>query len=133
MFLTLSWTLYSPMAQATPDRRSTQKVKLLKGVKAPFEGFLLSYQAMSKIVADYEARIKILQIKLDSSEKSCKTKLKHKDVTCKVKLASKEAEMSIERSLNAKTLKLYESYAKPKWFSSPYFSGTLGVILGAGV
>jgi len=108
-----------------------KKVKLEKGQVAPFKGFLLSNNALSKLISTYDHKINLLKLNHKRDSKEYKIELTRSRKSCEARVLSLEKRVKLIKEGNKKVLGLYDKMCnKPKaWHTTPQ----LHFILGAGV
>jgi hypothetical protein len=110
-----------------------KRVVLKKGAPAPFDGYLLSAEALATLAANQEAEVDRLQARIDYLNMLDKQKTDYSSRVCELKLTSEKLRYDALRE-GQSTIRLnYESaisnLSKKNWYESPYFNFILGAAI----
>ena len=126
------------LVQSSMSYSQTAKVRLERGKKAPFAGWLLTDKAMARIIADYEGKLKALKLQMEKTERDQKVQKAAATAICEAKVDGQVARCKAARGGWDTEKRLYEgALAKavqpPPWYKSPYVNFLLGTIVTGGV
>lgn len=123
-------------SQATAQK-TPQKVNLTKDSKAPFDGVLLTRQALSKIISDYEYKLKKQKILFDKKLSDFKILSQHQKSKLETKLKLKIQFLEIKSKAcfeqNKSYRKVLTTPLKQPWHKTPQTSLFGGLLLGYGL
>ena len=129
----LCWILSSTSSYA----KEIDKARLERDQKAPFEGILLTDGAMAKIITDYEAKIKDLQLELEKSKRELAAQATFSEEVSKVKQEACEARKKAVEDDRERQRQLYENAltkcnADQLWYKTSSFGFVMGQIVMGG-
>jgi|GEM_PF-5296308 len=121
-------TAYSPALAAEADR-----AVLKAGQKAPFDGVLLTHEALALLVTELDGQVKRLEVRLAAAVSEQKIKAEAEAAKCDAKVEAEKAKAGACEGARAKEQAIYEK-ALDKANDTPFWkSPTLMTILGIGV
>lgn len=141
----VNWTSFSVIAQTLPANDLTssievKRIRLSKGVKAPFDGNLLSDAAVAKILSDHAASLKLFETKLMNTQEEYTIKLKYAEDSSNLKikllndkydnlLKAYDEKDSIYKKSIERLSKACKEACSRSWWESPVFLTTVGGLL----
>lgn len=137
IFAFTSAIVIAPVVQANELPPRYEAVSPLdKGDKAPFEGILFSKDLAARIEAERKTMIalKLCEIRVDTTVLLAKSEQKLQLDILSGKYAALQTKHTDIIGIKDGQIKfLQESYMPPKWYESPTFLITVGVIVGIGL
>lgn len=113
---------------------------IAKGQRAPFEGVVITRDAMAKLITDFKAEIKAKDALIDKLQKDTDAKLASAEQRCELnktylreKLARTSKQCDLEKSILMTAVDRNAKAAERKWYESPWipFIGGMAVCAGS--
>jgi hypothetical protein len=112
-----------------------------KGDRVPFNGVLLTPDAMATIISNYEKQIRMLMLELEKIEDVSMAEMDSNQAICRVqilefktKLKTCVDESNNQRKLFYDELKQYKKiHRSPPWYTNPYLSFIVGGVVVGGI
>jgi len=118
------------------EAQTVQKLIVKKGItiKPSFDGYLLSNEALAKIISETETTNKLLLLEINKLKEEIKLIKSNEQTICKLKLDTSLVKYHELINLKKVEKQLYQqmiSDSKPKWYESPYVVWPTSIILSA--
>ena len=132
-------TSFSGSAETNLGKSDRVALREGQSFKAPKEGHFLSKEALAKLVAEYKAKIKLLEEKVANQKKQHETEKKANErareierSACVAQLENSEKNCSLQKMILEKSVDRNAKLAERKWYESPWVPFLGGVAVCAG-
>ena len=126
------------LAQTTSEI-NLQHVELKKGQSAPYDGHLLSVDAIAKLLTEHKAEIDKLKLEIEKLKKSneltlqaAKTEKTIVEKACEEHLLNRDKSCELEKNLLNKAIDRATEQCSRKWYESSWLPFLGGVIVCGG-
>ena len=133
LLILLNLTAASPTLWAQQLQTPIKATRVTKGAAAPFDGTLLTNEAVAKLLTDKEVAAKLLQLEIDKLKRELVLERQNAELTCKVQV---EGERLKYQACNAEAQAVRGQLGQvinPPWYKSPYLHFLVGGLLGSGI
>jgi len=132
----ISLSMISINSWSEPEKNN-DRVEIKKGEKAPFDGILISKDALALILVQNNKDIKSLKIQIEDLEQKSKFEKELCEARCEIKLDSEQRKTGNCEVARAKENQICEKALdranKTPWYKSPTLMTFLGLGIGAGI